>query len=335
MRVGGTRAIVAAGALALHLAAWPAAAQDNSCRYAVDGACDEPDIGTGVCAAGTDSWDCRREGVLSADACHFARDGTCDEPSIGTAACPRRTDTTDCGGRWSPAFSGRDDRVFVDSTRAPWSSIGWIETASGHCSGVLVGPRLVLTAAHCFFKDDASNEREAASVFIAGRDGPNEVARSAVVREILPPRFDNRRHAQTSALDGEDWAFVVLEEPIGDVAGFMRVDPATREEMDARLAAGLLAAVTQAGYSGDHATKLTAHEGCAVTELFDDGTFFHECDTIDGDSGSPFFVADAEGFVVLGVMSAIYPKSDDDELEMGVLSERFYKAWLRLSEELR
>ena len=85
---------------------------------------------------------------------------------------------------------------------------------------------------------------------------------------------------------------------------------------------GALEGLIQAGYSADSFAELTAHEGCGATDLFDDGTFFHDCDAIDGDSGSPIFRRDpAGGFTVMGIMSATYPRPDDDtdEDEMAVM----------------
>lgn len=58
----------------------------DSCIHAFDGECDEP----GLCAIGTDSTDCR--GGAPADTCESAKDGVCDEPQ----ACAEGTDTTDC-----------------------------------------------------------------------------------------------------------------------------------------------------------------------------------------------------------------------------------------------
>ena len=63
--------------------------QADSCEFANDGTCDEPDL----CARGTDTTDCRprtRTWTTSgrADSCEFANDGTCDEPDL----CARGTD---------------------------------------------------------------------------------------------------------------------------------------------------------------------------------------------------------------------------------------------------
>ena len=85
-------------ALTVALPAGPAWGQNNSCQYAFDGDCDEPGIGTGLCAAGTDTQDCsiRDPGPNS---CQYANDGECDHPGVGTGACPPNTDQNDCGGR--------------------------------------------------------------------------------------------------------------------------------------------------------------------------------------------------------------------------------------------
>ncbi len=81
------------------LAAAPAVA-DNSCLWAFDNDCDEPGIGTGLCAAGTDDADCRPGsggGSSSglANPCPFTNDGDCDEPN-GLNLCAWGTDTADC-----------------------------------------------------------------------------------------------------------------------------------------------------------------------------------------------------------------------------------------------
>ncbi len=70
----------------------------NSCPWAFDGECDEPGIGTGLCAAGTDTFDCRGVSFDWSNSCPWAFDGECDEPAIGTGLCLPGTDTFDCAG---------------------------------------------------------------------------------------------------------------------------------------------------------------------------------------------------------------------------------------------
>jgi hypothetical protein len=67
---------------------------NDSCEFAKDGVCDEPN----VCASGTDATDChrsqRQQPVRSRgdDSCRWANDGTCDEPDV----CASGSDATDC-----------------------------------------------------------------------------------------------------------------------------------------------------------------------------------------------------------------------------------------------
>ena len=70
----------------------------DTCRWANDGECDDPGIGTGACQQGTDYSDCWRiaQGVED-NSCRWANDGECDEPNFGTGACTQATDLNDCG----------------------------------------------------------------------------------------------------------------------------------------------------------------------------------------------------------------------------------------------
>lgn len=61
---------------------------DNSCEYAYDDECDEPDL----CPRGTDTSDCKQSRNRGPNSCEYAYDGMCDEPDL----CRRGTDSDDC-----------------------------------------------------------------------------------------------------------------------------------------------------------------------------------------------------------------------------------------------
>jgi hypothetical protein len=84
---------------------------DDSCPWAFDGECDEPGIGTGVCLAGTDTFDCSWVRWGLDDSCPWAFDGECDEPGIGTGVCLAGTDSFDCRGGDTPTDDDLPDDV--------------------------------------------------------------------------------------------------------------------------------------------------------------------------------------------------------------------------------
>lgn len=94
---------------------------DNSCTYARDGQCDEPEIGTGACAKGTDSLDCLGIGN---NTCTWAHDGECDEPGIGTGNCKPGTDSADCRGDIAPKVVSTDSCLYANDGECDEVGIG-------------------------------------------------------------------------------------------------------------------------------------------------------------------------------------------------------------------
>lgn len=61
--------------------------------------------------------------------------------------------------------------------------------------------------------------------------------------------------------------------------------------------------IHQAGYSSDTGDNLSGTTGCRILEFRPSGLIGHDCDTVDGDSGSPLLVRRQGEWVIVGVVS--------------------------------
>ena len=192
------------------------------------------------------------------------------------------------------AFFGEDDREVVDASAAPWNMIGFVDLSDASCTGVLVGPSTVLTAGHCLANGGVVDSTP--ETFFAGFNQGNFVASSRVTGSHIPSGW------MQGEQDGTDFAFLFLADPIGDQVGWMEIGPLTSEET-AALQAGGGPTILQAGYSYDQQGVMTGHLGCPFVGLGRFNEIFHECDTLQGDSGSPLFIEADGGYRIIGVES--------------------------------
>lgn len=262
---------------------------DESCRWSHDNECDEPGIGTGVCTSGTDTADCAPVAFLRnrTNTCETAFNSLCEEPGHANGSCRAYTDTADCIGRQRPVqardhFFGQDDRVLVDVTQMPWSAVGLLTLEDGSCTGVLIAPRLVATAAHCM---QAEGGRQAKVIsFRAGARGDGQQGIANVVSAEVAPDYSDQS-AAPGAGNGDDWAILTLDRDLGREVGFVRPYVLAKDDMTAIEAGQFL--LSQAGYSWDTGSHLSGHMNCQLLNAYRDGSMIHTCDTTRGDSGSP------------------------------------------------
>lgn len=194
------------------------------------------------------------------------------------------------------AAQGAHRRVPVDPNQPPWNAVAKVQTNIGtKCSGVLIAPATVLTAAHCLYNRRTQALLQPVSLHVLFGYERGEYRWHRLVRSIaVGAGFDGRGGTPSA-----DWARLELAEA---------VTPAPLQLTDIAPASGMPIAL--AGYNQDRSQLLMADPECHVRRVSqwpptDQAIFlYHDCAGTLGTSGGPLLAKQGEEWVLVGIAIA-------------------------------